>query len=132
MPARSARALAAPCASAHSASFFFLASGSAATLASMPILIFSQTRGTANQIVGRASGSAVAIDRGSAMWVTWTPLIAWKYCADARSAMCADGRNDVIRSPKETSTTPWAEREIASMLRWVSWTPFGGPVVPEV
>lgn len=48
-------------------SLFFTGLSAAATFASMPILISSQTRGTANQMVGRASGSALAIIFGSAM-----------------------------------------------------------------
>lgn len=98
----------------------------------MPSLIFSQTRGTANQIVGRQSGSAAAISRGLSTYVTWTPLIAAKYCDEARSAMWAIGRKEVIRSPNSTGTTSSAAAVFVTMLRWLSWTPFGGPVVPEV
>ena len=47
--------------------------------------------------------------------------------------MCAIGKNDTIEPPPLgqwlTSSRP---RHCASSLPCVSWTPFGGPVVPDV
>ena len=113
MPARSARVLAAPCASAHSASRLLHRSGSAATLASMAILIFSQTRGTANQ--SSAAPRAVR-PRSSAgpRCGDLDPADRLEVLREARSAMCAEGRNEVIRSPNSTSTTCGPSAEIAS------------------
>ena len=65
---------------------------SAASFASMPALTFCHTRGTPKKMVGRASGSAAAISRGSATEVICMPQIRLTACAEARSAMCAAGR----------------------------------------
>ena len=49
-----------------------------------------------------------------------------------RSAMWALGRKEMLRPPAAIPRTASQARQTASMLAWVSWTPFGGPVVPEV
>ena len=50
-----------------------IAAGSVTPWASSAALIFSQMRGTATQTVGRASGSAATISRGSATTVIVVP-----------------------------------------------------------
>ncbi|MBP2324437.1 hypothetical protein JOF56_004822 [Kibdelosporangium banguiense] len=82
--------------------------------------------------MGRQSGSAAAISAGEATTVIWVPNTSWKYRAVMRSAMCADGRNEVIRSPNSIGSTLLTARASASRAAWVDSTPFGSPVVPEV
>jgi hypothetical protein len=53
-----------------------------------------------------------------------------------RANACASGRNSSVepsRMPKISGSAPsTALRTSASRLAWVSWQPFGRPVVPEV
>jgi hypothetical protein len=90
---------------AHSIACRFASSASWLTANSIADLSFSHTRGTAPQTVGRTSGSAAAIARPSETTVIWVPNISWPYRAVIRSAMCADGRNEVIRSPNWIPST---------------------------
>ncbi len=90
---------------AHSIACRFASSVSWLTVNSIPALSFSHTRGTAPQIVGRTSGNAAAMARPSDTTVTWVPNISWPYRPVIRSAMCADGKNDVIRSPNRMPST---------------------------
>ena len=46
--------------------------------------------------------------------------------------MCAEGRNEVLRPPGRAGSRAIIERTSAIRLAWVSSTPLGGPVVPEV
>ena len=46
--------------------------------------------------------------------------------------MWAEGRKEMLRPPGSISKTSSQARHSATMLAWVSCTPFGGPVVPEV
>ncbi len=51
-------------------------SGSAASLAEMPVLIFSQTRGTPKNDVGCTSPSVATSCAGSPITCTWPPMIS--------------------------------------------------------
>ena len=66
--------------------------GSSASLAEMPVLIFSQTRGTPKNAVGWTSPSAPRRPAGSGIACTWLPRNGGPYVASTRSAMCASGR----------------------------------------
>ncbi|COU89927.1 Uncharacterised protein [Mycobacterium tuberculosis] len=117
---------------AHANACRFISSVSRATVNSIPALSFSQTRGTAPHTVGRTSGSAAAIVRASATAVTWVPNISCRYSPVIRSAMCADGRKDVTRSPNRIPSTSSMAYPSNSRLAWVISTPLGFPVVPDV
>ena len=49
---------------------------SAASLAEMPVLIFSQTRGTPKKPVGCTSPSAASSSAGSPIACAWVPVIS--------------------------------------------------------
>ena len=49
-----------------------------------------------------------------------------------RSAMCADGSHEMTREPIGNSITSWTARAVNMIAWWVSCTPLGCPVVPEV
>ena len=49
--------------------------GSAASFAEMPVLIFSQTRGTPKKLVGCTSPSAASSSAGSPIAYMWLPWI---------------------------------------------------------
>ena len=50
----------------------------------------------------------------------------------ARSAMCAIGSQETTR-PSSGNAITWSKPlTAASRFAWVSWTPLGGPVVPDV
>ena len=46
--------------------------------------------------------------------------------------MCAAGSHDITFDPASNWMTPSTAFAPDMMLWWVSCTPFGGPVVPEV
>ena len=73
-------------------SFWLAGSGSSASLAEMPVLIFSHTRGTPKNAVGCTSPSAPSRPAGSGIACTWLPRNGGPYVASTRSAMCARGR----------------------------------------
>ena len=77
-PATSASAFFAATASPHCNPMRFVSSGSFAAANSIAALSFSHTRGTAPQIVGRTSGSAAAMARGSETVVIWVPNTSWQ------------------------------------------------------
>ena len=81
-----------PAAIASVTSFWLAGSGSSASLAEMPVLIFSQTRGTPKKAVGCTSPSAPRRPAGSGIACTWLPRNGGAYVARMRSAMCASGR----------------------------------------
>ena len=131
-PATSAAAFFAATDRPHCNPIRFVSSGSFAAANSIAALSFSHTRGTAPQIVGRTSGSAPAMARGSETVVIWVPNTSWRYSAPIRSAMWAVGRNDVLRSPNRTPSTSSTANAWNSRLACVISTPLGLPVVPEV
>ena len=49
-----------------------------------------------------------------------------------RSAMCAIGSQETTRPSSGKAITSSKPRTAESRFSWVSCTPFGGPVVPEV
>ena len=78
MAACSARTFWIPVATAHCSACLRCGSGSVSMLASRAALIFSHTRGTAPQIVGRMSARAAAMVLMSATQVIWRPkTICW-------------------------------------------------------
>ena len=101
--------------------------------ASSAALSFSQIRGTEPQTVGLTSGRCATTSRGSAIEVTVLPQHDRALVVGAqRSAMWAEGRNEVLRPPGVAGSRATIERTSAIRLAWVSSTPLGGPVVPEV
>ena len=46
--------------------------------------------------------------------------------------MCDSGRIDRIRVSVPSGTTPCSEVVLDTMFRWLSITPLGSPVLPEV
>ena len=98
----------------------------------MPALSFSHTRGTAKNQVGLTAGRYSPIRRGSGQVVI---VIA----VDDREVVVGRALGDVrARQPRDHAR---AVREADALLdrlhrrhlvACVSWTPFGGPVVPEV
>jgi len=73
--------------SAHRSAALVDSSGSLATENSIAALNFSHTRGTAPQIVGRASTSAAASWARSGTTVIWVPKYSCRYSAVNRSAL---------------------------------------------
>ena len=61
-------------------------------------------------------------------------LLAKHASVIARASTCASGRNTSIRSPlsSRVGKHTLAPRISYIRLEWVSWQPFGLPVVPEV
>ena len=82
--------------------------------------------------MGRQSGSAAATWLGSGTTVIWVPNTICMYRQVSRSAMCADGMYEVMRSPNSTGSTALTALVSNNRHAWVVSTPLGLPVVPEV
>ena len=107
-------------------------SGSAASLAERPVLIFSQTRGTPKNAVGCTSPSAAeqlgrVADGVHVAALDLRAVEAEHPLGDVRERQVADRRSGSI-SPAAS----WVQIASKSTLWWVSTTPFGFPVVPDV
>ena len=96
---------------------------------------FSNTRGTERMKSGLYSAKVGTRLGMSLVWPTEAPA-SNAAMLTARARTCASGRNISVLTPGVVSRSPRLEAmmplDSAIRFEWVSWQPFGRPVVPEV
>ena len=103
-------------------------------LAEAELYTFSSTRGTTSSTEGLKdwmSGSRFLMEGENPR----TPWPARTTCMTRRASTWATGRKSSSRVLGESMTLPriWrADRHVPTKFAWVSATPLGAPVVPEV